>query len=473
MTEHHWTVLTPVDRYVARSNGIIYEEDRRILTLLYQPLIGVTAFSMYMTLWSELEKMNLWGEEGTHHGLMGLMQCDLRTIYEERKKLEGIGLLKTFVKEVEDIRYYIYELQPPLSPEQFFNDGVLNVYLYNRIGKKKFNKVKSYFEVPAFKKEEYKQVTKSFSDVFISLSPSEMVPSQGSETEMVLKVTPQQEYIANPQPEGIHINTNWFDFDLFMTGFSGNLLSKKAFTPKVKDAITKLAYVYQIDPLQMKQLVLQSVDLSTEAIEIERLRKQARNWYQIEHGNELPVLAERTQPSMLKTFFGKVPETKEEKFIHYLENVSPYQFLKDISQGAEPSKADLTIIEHVLFNQRLNPGVVNVLLHYVMLIMDMKLSKSYVEKLASHWARKEIKTVQEAMELAKQEHRKYQEWPESKKQRPVNKKVIRKEMLPDWFRQNELASVQDAGVERQTDKPVDHDLEMERKKLQERLKKFN
>ena len=55
------------------------------------------------------------------------------------------------------------------------------------------------------------------------------------------------------------------------------------------------------------------------------------------------------------------------------------------------------------------------LIDFVMLRTDMKLTKSYVEKIASHWTRKQIKTVKDAMDLAKNEHRTYLEWSNGKK----------------------------------------------------------
>lgn len=51
---------------------------------------------------------------------MGAMQTSLKTIYAEKEKLEGIGLLKTYVKETEQERLFIYELIPPLRPDEFF-----------------------------------------------------------------------------------------------------------------------------------------------------------------------------------------------------------------------------------------------------------------------------------------------------------------------------------------------------------------
>lgn len=57
----------------------------------------------------------------------------------------------------------------------------------------------------------------------------------------------------------------------------------------------------------------------------------------------------------------------------------------------------------------------NVLLYYVLLRTNMKLSKVYLEKIAGHWSRKKIKTAKEALVLAKQENKDYQEWARNKK----------------------------------------------------------
>lgn len=59
---------------------------------------------------------------------MVTMQMQLPEVYEERVKLEAIGLLKVYIKKEKDIRMFIYELQPPLSPKQFFDDIVLSIF---------------------------------------------------------------------------------------------------------------------------------------------------------------------------------------------------------------------------------------------------------------------------------------------------------------------------------------------------------
>ena len=51
MTQH-WQELLPIDHYIATANGLLHDYDRKILTFLYQPLIGAGCMSLYMTLWA-------------------------------------------------------------------------------------------------------------------------------------------------------------------------------------------------------------------------------------------------------------------------------------------------------------------------------------------------------------------------------------------------------------------------------------
>lgn len=462
--KQHWQELIPVDHYIVRSHTMLQDYDRKLLTLLYQPLLGVKSFSLYMTLWSELEQCTLWGEESTHHSLMGIMQCSLKEIFHERLKLEGIGLLKTYVKNGDETRLFIYELQAPLTPRQFFTDGVLNIYLYNRIGKKKYHKLKRFFTDKEIDLEEFTSVTSSFNEVFQSIRPAKMLANMNDETMEDIKLEQGMEYIGAEQSSALQLTDEVFDFELFFSGLSG-MIPKRSITNKVRDTISKLAFLYGIKPLDMQKIVMSAID-ANDTINIEVLRKEARDWYSLEQGQTLPSLTERVQPTPYRTMENKKPTTKEEELIMILERISPKQLLIDISGGATPTLADLQIIENVIFQQKLHPGVVNVLIYYVMLRTDMKLSKPYVEKIASHWARKNIKTVSEAMELAIQEHRQYQTWAETKKGKSTKQKVIRRELLPEWLQDNGKQETKKQEQAQQSD------IDEMKKELEKELKKY-
>ncbi|MFS0822449.1 replication initiation and membrane attachment family protein [Bacillus sp. 1P02SD] len=456
----HWKELVPVDRYIVHAADLLHDYDRKIVSLLYQPLIGMKAFSLYMTLWSELEQNRLWSDEGTHYTLMALLQTNLEEIYQERLKLEGIGLLKTFVKSDEDSRSFIYELQAPLSPKAFFTDGVLNVYLYNRLGKSKFFKLKQFFSDSEIDIDSYKPITKAFSEVFESVKVK-MISTISDEMHHNLERDENTEFMDRNEDKKLLIENENFNFDLFFAGISDVMIPKKSITPRVKEAITKLSFLYGIDPIEMQGIVMSALD-PNEKIDIEKLRKASRDWYQFETGNELPTLTEKIQPLATQTMVNKVPQTKEEELIQKLERISPKEFLIDVSGGAQPSVSELKIIEEVMFRQNLLPGVVNVLLYYVMLKSDMRLTKSYIETIASNWARLNIKTVKEAMETAKKHN-----WTADKKTNKYKRQPIRKELLPDWLKQEEGPQAE-APKQEET-----HDPSFEEKKrlFEERLKK--
>ncbi|MBM4762517.1 DnaD domain protein [Bacillus sp. B15-48] len=461
MTQH-WQELLPVDQYVVGLSGLLHEYDRKVLTFLYQPLIGPVCMSLYMTLWAELEENRLWSSSSSHHSLMTLLDLNLKDIYHARLKLEAMGLLKTYVKNDEENRSFIYQLQPPLTPEQFFLDGLLNIYLYRKVGKNQFFRLKRFFADKAISQQDgYSEVTREFQDVFVSVSPDTLRYHSDSGEELA----PEKDevFIGRQESDGVQINPTTFNFEILTAGLKENLVSKNALTPGVKEAISNLAFLYGIDAIQMKNIILSALTADSE-IDIEELRKAARDWYQFENQDQLPQLLDLTQPLQHKTAPSS-PKSPEDELAHYLESTSPRQYLIDISGGAVPSKTDLQIIEGIMFKQKLHPGVVNVLIEYVMIRTDMKLNKGYMEKIASHWARKQVKTVKEAMDLAKKEHRQYIQWAEEKKDRPSSKKPIRKELLPDWFEDK-------AESKKQKDMKKDSAFEQERKQLEEELKEF-
>ncbi|MEH7248778.1 DnaD domain protein [Neobacillus niacini] len=456
----HWQELIPIDRYSVTSNGLLHEYDRKVLTFLYQPLIGSTCLSLYMTLWAELEENRLWSESSTHHLLMNLLSINLKDIYEARLKLEGIGLLKTYVKSDESGRSFIYEMNPPLNPEQFFLDGMLNIYLYRKIGKNHFARLKRFFsdkQKPV--DEDYLEVTRAFQDVFASATPGSLQYMQDHSEELEAEVN--QEFIGRQDQKTIQIDTNTFDFDMLLAGLNESLVPQKALTNKVKEVISNLAFLYGISPIEMKNFILGAINEKDE-IDIEDLRKGARDWYQFENYDQLPSLINRTQPAVHQVQLTE-PKTQEEKLIRYYETTPPIVIFKELSGGVEPSVSNLKILEEIMIKYKLPPGVVNVLIEVVLRKTDMKFTKNFVESIASHWARLKIKTVKEAMEAALKEERSVKE---SKKTGRSAKKPIRTEVLPDWF--------DETGKDPVKEQTKDNDIELEAKKraFEEKLKAF-
>ena len=88
------------------------------------------------------------------------------------------------------------------------------------------------------------------------------------------------------------------------------------------------------------------------------------------------------------------------------------------------------------------PGVVNVLIDYVLNISDGRLPKQLVEKIAGEWQRKEINTTEKAMVQvktmlkAKQKREIEKTMPAAAKVYPKTARVVRQEQVPDWLKAN-------------------------------------
>jgi len=426
--------ILPADLYTVVSKTFLNEQDRKILTMLYQPITGPLPILLYYTLWADLDKTEIMSASFTHHHLMTSMRLRLDDILEARQKLEAIGLMKTYFKDGE-LKNYVYELYSPISAYDFFNHPILNVVLYNNIGKKEYDKLISYFKIPKIHLQEYEDITSNFNDVYDSVAEDRF--------EGFL------EDIKRSETRDLNIQ-NHFDFNLLLESLPNFLTKDRILEKNMKELLLNLSFIYHIDELRMANLI-RAVLNEKGNIDKKLLRKKARDLYQFETGGMLPTLAFKTQPEYLKNPLGDT--SPRAKMIYTFETTTPYDFLRSKYKTGEPTRRDLSILESLLIDQKLKPGVVNVLMDYVLRVNHQKLNKDFIETIAGQWARLKIETVEEAMTVAEKEHKKYQKSTTSIK----SPKTVTKEVVPDWF---------DKEIKKET-------LEDEEKKeLEEMLKEF-
>lgn len=396
--------ILPADTYIVINKSILTDQTRKILTMLYQPIIGSFSCNLFFTLWMDLDKNEFMSDEETHHHLMTSTGLSLNELVMAREKLEAIGLLKTFYKESSETNTYIYELFSPLSPNEFFSHPVLNIVLYNSVGKKEYERIVNYFKMPKINLNDYEDITKSFSSVYES-SPSTVFENNIQNIRMNNKL-------------GINIEDK-IDFELLISSIPKETINEKTFNKENKKLINDLAYIYNLDVDEIKNIILSSLNDKL-LIDKNNLRKNARNYYQFNNKGKLPSLIYQNQPEYLRSPIGK--DSKRAKMIYSFETTSPYNFLKSKNNGAKPTERDLKLIEELMVDIGLRPAVVNVLISYVMMVNNKKLTKNFVLTIASQWKRLNIETAEEAMNQALKE---------SKKKVKTYKK--KENILPEWF----------------------------------------
>ena len=397
--------ILPADTYTVINRCILTDYTRKLLTMLYQPIVGSISTNLYFTLWMDLDKSEYISEDETHHHLMTSTGLSINELIMAKEKLEALGLLKTFYKEGTDSNHYIYELYAPLDANEFFSHPVLNIVLYNSVGKTEYEHIMNYFKTLRINLSDYEDITKSFSDVY------ESTPLNVFENNI--------QNIRENTKLGINIEER-VDFEILLSSIPKDSINEKTFTKENKKLINDLAFIYNLEIEEIKNVIISSLN---ERLLIDKtaLRKNARNYYQFSNNGKLPSLIYQNQPEYLRSPIGK--DTKRARLIYTFETTSPYNFLKSKNNGAKPIERDLKLIEELMVDIGLRPAVVNVLIDYVMMVNNKKLTKNFVLTIASNWKRLNIETAEEAINQAIKQ---------SKKKTTKVSYHKKESILPEW-----------------------------------------
>lgn len=452
-----WKELHPQDSFTVKLSNILTSHDEQLISMLYQPIIGVEAFGLYHGLLTHIDDNDFDSHELLHSELFNHLNLDLPKIYNARIKLEGIGLLKVFKKTNENYRHFIYELQPPMSAQDVFTDDVLSVLLLSAVGQTHFNKLVKRFSIPHETPMGYEEVTQKFVDVY------QFNGEQVAANEQHLKQVKNQ--FVTSEPTKISAVRDSFDWEYFMSLLNDFFLDKNSITQEVKETIYTLHNLYGIDELAMRDLVEPSVDYVANEIKINQLRQQVIKKY---HGekpqNQVALSADETDLSASdqsirrkNTLLQKGYSQADIDFIATTENYSPMLFLesiKDQKRGFITDNERYTV-EGLMKRSSLPDSVINLLIHYILVIQDnASLNKTYAESIANDWAQSQVKTPEDALEKVKQLSTPTVSAPKRQySKKTYSKTNNRKETTPEWVgQQNQETRVSKEAEERLKDR---------------------
>lgn len=368
------------DLYMVNANYPLDSIHMRAIQLLYQPLIGNTACSLYLTLYAELDQLSLTKATSLFSRLTKISGLSLTQINEASKKLEAIGLLERYKKDVDNNRIYHFVIKTPLSPSKIFNHVILGPLLLQRLGKEDLYRTKLCFKSSTFDFSDYENITAKFTDVF------DINMLEGSKAVLV-----EKNYFGNDYGK---IDGD-YDIELFYQGLKDYQIKRSIITSDDETLIKQLGIMYRINALDMQGLVKDSI--KNDKISKQLLIKNCRDYYDI----AMPEKFEEIYHKQAAIHKSSSNNDLLNAHIQYLESVNPYQLLKDKQGGREPLKHDLQIVESIMTSLYLQPGVVNVLIELTLSQCDNVLSRAFMQTRAAQWKRKKIETVKEAMDEAK------------------------------------------------------------------------
>lgn len=360
------------------------------LLMLYQPLIGKEATFLYQILLSiHARKANV-----PHHALIEILgNMSIDQIEKNRGLLEQFLLIKTYYQD--SSKKYIYQLFPPLEGNAFLRHEVFGRLYMREMGKQMYEVSKLCFADDYTPKDDYKNISIPFQNVFKSAWEDQ-----------------QEQSFEMMKPQEVHIQENTipitFHYDRFLSGLSSLVFPSHERNEKNLRLIGELATIYGISEEKMRKLVGKSMNLKTNMLDHEVLKKMVRS--------------------------SKTNYEEKESNVYALP---PVRFLQKKQHGIEVTSSDKRLIEILIRDYQMKPDVVNVLLEYVLANTNQRLTRSYVEKIAGTWIRLQLDSHEKALQfIANEKNKQYTQ---------SSKKIIE---LPDWFHEADKESTDDESQDR-------------------------
>ena len=365
-------IVTSDDSYVVTLASILGGADRTVLVMLYQPLCGYGAISLYLNLWAQAEHYRK-GSAFSFDNLTKMMGCSLDEFETFKNRLEGIGLLKTYLNE--ELRSFKYELYAPLTPKDFFTHELLGTLFKQVMNKKGYERVKASFEVEKNDYDNYADITHRFSDVYnVDLNDiSTLKDVMNSGANLVEK-------------NNNEIESN-FSLQIFLAALNEKKIKKSLITTNFVELLKSMASLYNLDECELCEIVNTSIEgVGNKAvINFDTFRSKCYSY------KKIPVADKQETKVVTDKRFGM------SKKAEMLKELDPFEFLKIKQNNQDASFQDIKLLEDLAYVSKLNPEVINVLIDYVMLKQDNKLPYNYVMKVASSLANAGVKTAEEAM----------------------------------------------------------------------------
>ena len=468
-----WQSLSPKDSFFIQQQCFITDIDKKIVTFLYQPIIGSHAYSLYMTLLSEIDEHTYHSREHLHSEIFSLLSMGIPEFYQARIRLEGIGLLKTFVKEDLD-KKYIYEPCCPVSSKHFFEDDLLRLLLLDRVGERKLAELQKRFSIQKKNREKVEEITKSFLNVYDFSETSYQQQEKFSQSSS----QDNQKLVGSQEGKAPSLKETSFNFPFLEQLLEKEYFSKDALTKDLKNTIHVLHTLYGIDEIGISPFVLRATNLETGKVDTKELESEVASSYgktrvtnrKIQDKVEKQMEQTKVESSDRKSQLERAGYSQQEiHLIQVSERMTPIQFITDIK---DQKKGSVTSNERKLLNVLLaendiTPAVLNILIYYMLVVQNAPtMIKGKAEAIVNDWTQAYVKLPEQAIEKTKQF---VGEKIASAERRQENrstakyygKNVVRKiEKLPEWAKDNQ-AEV--------TEELLPDDVQ---EKMNQRLKKF-
>lgn len=437
--ENAWEEVQPKNIFRSAKQTPLKDHGKEALIHLYQPIIGAQGLSLYFSLLGSIVWQVGLSESIMHSDLLTDCNIGLQQFFEARLKLEGIGLLAVFRRFDPELgNTYLYQLQDPLSPENFMKDSLLTFLLQERVSEKKFSALIKRFQPNEIDTSDYQEITRSFSQVY-GFNEARFAASY----EKLADYT--QRFELNDRQE-VQLAQSALDWELLESNLKKQGISTD-FSDEVRNDIRLSHIMYGMDELELGDLLAKTSDIVKGAVDIRRFKQMVRRLYQqkiapaqpeepeqMAHLSEADKETYRYNSLKMEGFNEAEIEVLEE-----MQKTPPAIYANAIKKekGGFLTDPEKWLIRNLISQTGLPASVINCLINYVLVVKDSpSLNSSYVNTIANEWVQKGIRSPEAAFKHIA-EVNEPKEKPE-KRGYSQRKKPVRREKIPEWMNKKNI-----------------------------------
>ncbi|WP_296973033.1 DnaD domain protein [Thermobacillus sp. ZCTH02-B1] len=445
-TEHH--------RYVVYRNFSLSPLDMKTLSLIYQPMIGAPAVSLYLLLYHQIDETRTgYSRPEAQRRLMlglgvGLGDAGRRYLIEQASRLEAVGLLQTnrIAAPGSDEILYEYVLVRPLEPAEFFTNPHFTLLLRDKIGKYAVIALREQFESPL--PEELDQPGLSREDLSVPFFEIFRVQPHSADAELeqaLAEIAASRERAPAPPPEP----SAGIAYGELILGFP-RTSANRPFVERLRTdrngmaAVNYIAYKYDLDAVDMRRLLDEPGVFSPDGeLLFDELQRRASVYYRQnrrleEERNRIagrsaaqaasPDEGEDEPPEEIpvpEDWYLPVPESLAGRcdiaqYNFLMRNEPHTRFLKRFFPGAVPAWLDRAF-ERIDLHYRMPREVINVLIHYLFGTGSaQRLSGDFIDKVASNMLARGVDTYEKAIRYVREQMELEQRLKEAERRAPVS-----------------------------------------------------
>ncbi|AWB45856.1 helicase DnaB [Paenibacillus sp. CAA11] len=421
-------------RYCVYRDFCLGPVDHRMLSLIYQPMVGGFAISFYQLLFQQvpLEQVGYSKPEQQRKLFLTLgvdpSEKGRRYLIEQTSKLEAVGLLQSsriYLPETDDY-VYEYELQPPLPPTQFFKTQHLTLLLRDKLGK--FAVLSLQEQLWSKEPQEWSQTLMNKENLSVPFYDIFELNTHAIDYELEQAIAEVQ---ISRQPELRQLEEEGFNYSDIILRFPRDSVNRAQvesfrYDAEKLGAVNYVARKYNLSVQDLCRLLDEDGIFGPDgSLLIDELQHRANLHFRqgkrreeerqalggkvvsLRQGSDLMAAGESPpeEHAVQMEYYVEVPPQLQGKCdVHQynmmLRNEPHTRLLPKFFPGSVPDSL-LDIFEKIDLNYKLPAEVINVLIHYLMMLLttggEQRINRKFVESIASNMLLKQVTTYEKAV----------------------------------------------------------------------------